>query len=298
MTNQWYVAYAFTSTNGASNDLSFLFNTPGVAETFRNNNATGWQLVGAQPFGAPFDVLWSGGVNLDGSLDPGSAPPDFIYTETGGYNAPIQLQICYTPEPTRQCTGCPPPPPPTGSRSCPASATSGKSVELATGRFIFDLPLLSIAGLGAGQWSFDLGYYANFGIDGIVGKNFNYTQFDHLNELAAIADLAGSVELVSSSNTREIFAWDPANSVYVPTDNNTACTLVRSGSGPTDQFTLRSSNRTVSIFYGFDSSIATPGQLKSITDRYGNTLTLAWASAGGVPQLKSVTDGYGRTIRL
>jgi hypothetical protein len=184
MTDQWYVAYAFTSDNGGPpTDLSFLFNKPGVADTSRGASNLGWQLAGTQPYLEPFDVLWSGTVNADGSLNQGSAPPDFLYYETGGYNAAMQLQIEYSPVPTATCTTCPPPPPASGSLSCPASPTTGKSksVELATGRFVFDLPLLSIAALGAGRWSFDLSYYPNFGIDGIVGKNFSYPQFDYLN---------------------------------------------------------------------------------------------------------------------
>jgi hypothetical protein len=174
MTDQWYVAYAFTSTSGGTTDLSFLFNKPGVADTSRGTSTLGWQLVGTQPYGEPFDVVWSGTVNADGSLNQGSAPDGFKYTEMGGYNTPMQLQIQYTPVPTAMCTTCPPPPPENGSTGCPASGTSPNSVELASGRFVFDLPLLSIAALGAAKWSFNLSYYPNFGITGIVGKNFSY----------------------------------------------------------------------------------------------------------------------------
>ena len=105
-----------------------------------------------------------------------------------------------------------------------------------------------------------------------------------------------SVVLLSGQNTQETF--NLSGGVYVPaTGNNTAARLTRTGSGTSaDQFTLTSSQGTVSTFYGFYSGLATPGRLQSIQDRLGNKQAYTWVNTGGIDQLQSVTDSYGRTI--
>jgi hypothetical protein len=60
-----------------------------------------------------------------------------------------------------------------GTSSGPAGQITPQSVELATGRFVFQRPLLSLSGLGVGAWQFGLNYLSNFSIDGILGKNFS-----------------------------------------------------------------------------------------------------------------------------
>ncbi len=122
------------------------------------------------------------------------------------------------------------------------------------------------------------------------GAGFNYTNNLYLQSSGT------SVVLLSGQNTQETF--NLSGGVYVPaTGNNTAARLTRTGSGTSaDQFTLTSSQGTVSTFYGFYSGLATPGRLQSIQDRLGNKQTYTWVNTGGIDQLQSVTDSYGRTI--
>jgi hypothetical protein len=284
-------------TNGShpSQPLGQYFGTPGVAETFRKNGT--WRLI-ETGFGLTY---WEGQVAPDGTLlPPNPQPPGFpTFTSPYGYDGFLELQVEYEPDPNHPC-------PcqgqnPSGLQSCPAGPSSGKSVDLQSGRFQFDLPLLDVKALGQSGWNLALHYYANFGIDGILGKNFNYPQYTSLNELATASDFefgtsGNNVELVSSNNTRDVFAQLYPGGPYSSTGNNSGATLTRAGSGAGDEFTLIAADGTVTIFFGFDEAIATPGQMKSITDRYGNAQTFTWQSVEEVPQMTAVTDSYGRTV--
>jgi hypothetical protein len=82
---------------------------------------------------------------------------------------------------------------------------------------------------------------------------------------------------------------------YSSVGNNSSAILSRTSEGTADDlFTLVSRNGVVSQFSGFYSSIATPGRLKSFTDRFGNTQTQTWSLVGGQVRLTQLTDSYGR----
>ena len=174
--------------------------------------------------------------------------------------------------------------------ACPAGWTTVGSVLLSSGQFIWSLPLLSIPTVGSGGWGFGLSYLPGNDIDGILGKNFNFTQNLFL------IDLGGNVQLVMDDNTRETFALQGDGS-YSSANNNTASILTRTDSGsPGDKFTLVSPDGTTSVFFGFDGSISTPGRIQSVTDRFGNGQTFVWQNTSGMIQVSSVTDTYGRVV--
>jgi len=159
-----------------------------------------------------------------------------------------------------------------------------KSVVLSSGQFTFRLPLLSIDAFGIAGWRFSLEYLSDSGIDGLLGPNFDFTQYARL-----MLD-GDDVLLATDQNTVEVFEYD--NGSYSSVNNNTAGVLRPDGEG---HFELLASNGTVTIFYGFDGQ-STPGRIKQIKDRYGNTQEFSWTNDNGVDQLDSVTDGYGRKI--
>ena len=102
--------------------------------------------------------------------------------------------------------------------------------------------------------------------------------------------------LITPDNLQESFIYN-GNGQWLSGHNSTQATLVEINAGTAnDTFILTSNAGTVTEFFGFYSSITTPGRMKSTTDRYGNIQTLTWTSTAGVPQLTSVTDAYGRTI--
>jgi RHS repeat-associated protein len=101
--------------------------------------------------------------------------------------------------------------------------------------------------------------------------------------------------MTTGQNTAEVFNY--ASGVYTPADNNTRADLFRTNTGtPTETFTLRASNGTVTTFYGFYTSIGPQGCLNTITDRFGNTQTFAWQTLGGLNRLATVTDSFGRAV--
>jgi RHS repeat-associated protein len=196
------------------------------------------------------------------------------------------------PVPTRPCTNqC------TGqviqvpvNQSCPAGYT-GSPVLLATGQLYFQQVLLRSEAIGAGGFSFALNYLVNppgtTSSDGSVGVGFNHTHNILLSPTSGVMYFSGV-------NTQEEFA-SVSGGGYSSANNNTCATLFRTGEGTSsDQFTMISGTGNVSQYYGFHSSISTPGRLKNLTDRFGNTLTHNWTSMGGQSRLTSVTDGYGR----
>ncbi len=171
-----------------------------------------------------------------------------------------------------------------------SSIGSCNSVVFRTGQFRFSLPLLSISGIGSANWSFELNYLIDNGVDSLLGRNFNFTQFEHL-----VKHANGDIDLISSQNTIEQF--ELVAGVYSSKNNNTAAVLESSGTGANEVFTLTRSGGSVSVFFGFDLAVATPGQIKSQSDRFGNTLTFTWsAGGGGVSLLDKVADGYDREI--
>jgi YD repeat-containing protein len=100
-------------------------------------------------------------------------------------------------------------------------------------------------------------------------------------------------------NTKETFIFRQNPDRFVGL--GTSSLLARSGDGPTEEYTLSSRHGVVSKFFGFDPSMPTPGRVKTITDRYGNSQLYQWQLAsepGPCPlvQLARVTDPYGRQI--
>ncbi|MBI1374571.1 MAG: hypothetical protein GC159_17780 [Phycisphaera sp.] len=175
-----------------------------------------------------------------------------------------------------------------GTYSGDAKCSAG--TLLSSGQFSFKTCLASISSLGGIQWGFGLDFLSDNGIDGALGKSFNFTQNIHFEEMAN-----GDAVLISGDNTHEMFA-DTGSGTYSSSDNNTRAVLERTGSGVNEELTLLSSSGNTSRFYGFDPAIDTPGVIKSVTDRYGNTQTYTWTTQGGVAQLASITDSYGRTV--
>ncbi len=176
------------------------------------------------------------------------------------------------------------------SSTCAGAFTSGgcgcgSSVLLSSGSFSFRRKLLSLEALNGISWNFGLDYLADNGVNDILGKGFNYPQ-----NLRLVAGSGGNVILASGQNTLDTFL--PSGGGYIADQYNcTQAELSHSGS----LFTLRASDGTVSLFNDFTT--ATPGRVKSITDRYGNQQTYVWQAVGPLSQLVSVTDSYGRTLQ-
>jgi RHS repeat-associated protein len=164
----------------------------------------------------------------------------------------------------------------------------GGSVLLSSGMFTFHLDLMAISAVNNVSWSFSLDYLAGNGVDDIVGKCFTYPQY------LRIVGIPGghNVQLVTGENCVATFISSDGLAFTVPTPNtnNTRAELSFDGT----YFTLRASNGAVSTFYGLAAS--TPGRVKQIVDRFGNTESYSWVSVGSVSQLVSETDSYGRTV--
>ena len=181
---------------------------------------------------------------------------------------------------------------------------SASSVALDQGPFIQRIPLLTIPSIGDMTWSFALNYQSNYAIDSIVGKGFNYPQNIYLEREGAAPAGSGPIDgdkviLNTPLNTKETFVFRQNPDRFV--GFGTSSLLGRSGDGPTEEYTLSSRHGVVSKFFGFDRSMPTPGRVKSITDRYGNSQQYEWQLAsepGPCPlvQLAQVTDPYGRQI--
>ena len=284
--SQWYTLFSFvTNPSHPTQDLSAFFQTPNVADAFRKN--TSWRLIETH-----YPVTyWTGTVGDNGELSAGTAPGNFTFTSSYPYDGFMELQVSFDPEPTTQC-GCSDNP--SGVQSCPSGVTTGPgSVQLPSGRFVHNIPLLALSALGEGGWKMDLDYYPDLGLNSLLGKNFNFPQSAQLIDLESGG--VANIELLTSQNTREMFTFIGFNQ-YGSTTNNAAAILVRGGTGINDEFTLSAADGTVSKFYGFDDLITTPGRLKSITDRHGNQQTYAWINTEGIDQLVTVTDSYGRSI--
>jgi hypothetical protein len=195
------------------------------------------------------------------------------------------------PEPSVRCKKCEAKADKLETGSCPKCEKTVNSVIIRSGQFTWGLPLLSVPAIGAGGWGLALNYLPGNAIDGILGKNFNYTQNVHL-----IAGSGTDVELVTGENTRETFT-SLGGGAYSSAGNNTGATLRSTGGGTlAETFTLTTADGTVTAFNGLFAGIAAPGRITSIVDRYGSGQTFAWATVGGVVQLSSVTDAYGRTV--
>ena len=181
------------------------------------------------------------------------------------------------------------------TNSSPAGA-KGSPVLLCNGLLNFQIPLLSSMAAGTGSFSFALDYVAGgtgtTSSDGTVGLNFNYPQN------AVLIQSGSNVILQLGENTQELFNY-VSPGVYSSSANNSRTLMTRTASGTSaDQFTLVSGDGVVSIFSGFYSSITTPGRLKTMTDRFGNSMGFTWQLVGGLARLTSVTDSYGRTSYL
>ena len=177
------------------------------------------------------------------------------------------------------------------TNSSPAGA-KGSPVLLCNGLLNFQIPLLSSMAAGTGSFSFALDYVAGgtgtTSSDGTVGLNFNYPQN------AVLIQSGSNVILQLGENTQELFNY-VSPGVYSSSANNSRTLMTRTASGTSaDQFTLVSGDGVVSIFSGFYSSITTPGRLKTMTDRFGNSMGFTWQLVGGLARLTSVTDSYGR----
>jgi|GEM_PF-1310882 len=293
-------------------DLSSFFNVPGVAEPFRRNFQ--WRLNSldnGDSFGAP--LVWgAGGIGADGSLQPGIPgylglwdPSTLKFQNAFAYGDLMALQVLYDQEPTCACSDC------NGPSACRTGVNSpgGHTVELYSGRFTHDIPLLSTAGVGAGGWSFGLSYFPGEGIDGFLGKNFMTPDMDFLVELGARPTQPGEwiptmhdIEWVTDGHLRLPFnaqydtVADEQSHYYVSEFNNSASVMSRFGAGENEEFFVKKSDGSVLTFFGFDDAIVTPGRLKSRGDRYGNTTTYTWEVVEGVTQLTRAVDSYGRAI--
>lgn len=176
------------------------------------------------------------------------------------------------------------------TKSAEGETTTANSVGLRTGLFSFDKSLVSMGAPGAGGWSFDISYRSSYGIKGLLGKNFNYTQHDTLTRYTS-----GDVVLETSDNSSELFVYNPADGTYGGV-NNSAARLTSYGSGANETYRILTSDGGYADFYGFNDSIAAPGKIKSLVDRNGNGQTFEWTNTGGQDQLVSIVDTYGREI--
>ncbi len=308
-----YVVYQAISSNGMPVNLSPAFMFPVANPAYQNLS---WQLVVQDEGGA----IWWGGINADGTLAQGQAPSDFTYRGSASCNANLQIQIIANPMPDTKCPcdGSDA----SGQNSCSASPSSANSVELATGNFIFQKSLLSLVGIGSLGWSFDLNYKSNFDIDGLVGKNFAYPQYMHLEFVGVANDSVNqyNVQLVTDQLSRAVFFNDGEGNFSAQAGSNSSqCSLkVVNQFTAEEEYILTASNGTVTTFYGFnyynylgeEYNYTNPasGQIKSIVDRNGNSMMYAWTNSSsyidefgeivydGIPLLVSVTDSYGRAI--
>ena len=160
-----------------------------------------------------------------------------------------------------------------------------------SGGFALQLDLLASTAIGGVGFGFGVAHLSGSAVADAAGPNFNYPQNIHLEELPN-----GDVNLVTGDNLRELFEYDSGTDTYSSVNNNTAAELTRAGTGAQDQFTLRAANGTVTLFFGFDSAVDTPGYVKSITDRNGNQSAFTWADVGGYARLQTFTDSYGRIV--
>ena len=198
-------------------------------------------------------------------------------------------------------------PPPT--KSCPNTGTAGTTARSATrespnspavglnnGQLSFDIPLMSVAALGAGSWDFSVNYLSGMGVNSLVGLGFNFTQNPVLTLSGTTVNLTTTETVVQSFSQTTTSGSTTYYSSQVAL-NISGATLVRYNTGlATEYFVLSNADGSTARFYGINSLISTPGQMTSLTDRYGNSQTLTWINTGGAAQLTSVTDSYGRKV--
>jgi len=204
-------------------------------------------------------------------------------------------------------------------------------VLLKPGAFVFRKEILSIPGLAGFRYMFGVNYNTANGIKGILGPGFNFSQNNKLEKPRECGDpevCEGTcppvaspcvdltlLDLVTGENIREGFEHPPDSGRYCPeesTGNNTAAKItccedpIRGDVGLCcrggREYCLYSSRGALTVFHGFDCSNATPGYIKSITDRWGTTQTYEWKKdthpddATCCVQLIKVTESYGREI--
>jgi len=185
------------------------------------------------------------------------------------------------------------------TRACAAGQTTQYTVEttsnsvlLSTGSFVFKQELLRIDAIGTGSFNFGLNYNASQLGSRALGPGFQFAQNVRISRFDD-----GDVILDSGNFTTETFTYDSDTGTYSSVNNNTAAELrVENLGTPIEEYLLSASDGRVTRFFGFHASIATPGQIKTFADRYGNTMTFAWQATDGVFQLTEVTDSYGRTV--
>ncbi len=262
------------------------------------------------------------GVDGDCTSQPLSSPPADPNPASCSCPQPTECRpttICETGDCPKPC----PQPEQPMTNSTPADVMHG-IVSVAKGAAAMGLSLLRSSALGgaAASTNFDINYYANVEctctaatqcegssegpalrmglaspmsflvtsstIDRVIGKGFDCYQYARLVELPG-----GTVKMFTGQHSAEFFGSDGSGG-YI-SSNNTSAVLNRRGGGTSaDAFTLVARDGTVSVFFGNDSSIDTPGRLKSITDRFGNRQAFTWTTMDGRPRLLSVTDSYGR----
>ncbi len=105
-----YTIHSFeTDPNNRYTDLSAFFNTPGVADPHLVNQS--WVLI---EVGYSLNMAgWSGTVNAEGALVPGSStPPNLVFYEQYNYPGDMEIQVIYRdPPPCPDPPACPAPPP-------------------------------------------------------------------------------------------------------------------------------------------------------------------------------------------
>ena len=182
------------------------------------------------------------------------------------------------------------------AKSAAAISHNSPGVALNNGQLTLDFPLLSLAALGGGSWEFGLSYLSGMGVKSLAGLGFNFTQNPVLTLQGTSVQITTTDSVIQAFSQTSISNATTYYSSNVPL-NVTGATLVRTNTGTVNEvFTLTDGLGTVATYYGVNPLIATPGQLKSNTDRYGNAQTFSWVMTGGVAQLISVVDGYGRTV--
>lgn len=165
------------------------------------------------------------------------------------------------------------------------------STLLSSGQFTWQLPLLSIPALGGQGWSFKLKYLSDTNFNSMLGPGFGYPQYAYIEEL-----IGGEILLHKGDDTESTFL--PAGGdTYSSAAGNGMSVLVRENTDTAnEQFVLKRSDGTCTTFFGFESNIGTPGQMKNQCDRYGNAITYDWMDLNGDVRLTRVTDSYGREI--
>ena len=177
----------------------------------------------------------------------------------------------------------------------PTGERTPHSVLLDRGAFIFRLDLLNIPSLAGLAWRFGLNYqHVQPGVsqdrESILGPCFEFPQNNVIVQDPEDPDQAGL-----STGNKMLVTFPLAGG------DTAAGTFTRTGSGVDEQYELSNSEGAATTFFGLDAAIDTPGCMKQIKDRYGNSMSYTWETHVTVPRrpisrLTEVTDGYGRKI--